>query len=166
MKLNAIIALAQQTVAAAATAPAPESPAPSAAAESSRSGSRAMEVEEPRVRVEEVDRRKRQRRAPPEVNEGKKEKRLTKLVGEVVVRSMSKYKEQMEHDTFKRYAKEVSDSRFVRLRDGKALMWGPAVHGDLGGQGEKGAFVRFFPPSEPVRGEEGEDEGVHKGILA
>lgn len=40
----------------------------------------------------------------------KKEKRLTKLVGEVVVKSMSKYKEQMEHDTFKRYAKEVGST--------------------------------------------------------
>lgn len=37
----------------------------------------------------------------------KKEKKLTKMVGDVVVRSMSKYKSQMEHDTFKRYAKEV-----------------------------------------------------------
>jgi histone-lysine N-methyltransferase SETD2 len=39
--------------------------------------------------------------------EAKKEKRLTKLVGEVVVNAMSKYKDQMEHDTFKRYAKDV-----------------------------------------------------------
>lgn len=43
-----------------------------------------------------------------EDEQAKKDKRLTKLVGDVVVRSMSKYREQMEHDTFKRYAKEVS----------------------------------------------------------
>ena len=38
----------------------------------------------------------------------KKEKRLMKLVGEHVVQSMNKYKEMMDHETFKRYAKEVS----------------------------------------------------------
>lgn len=42
------------------------------------------------------------------MDEAKKEKRLTKLVGEVVVRSMSKYKSQMDHETFKKYAREVS----------------------------------------------------------
>jgi hypothetical protein len=38
----------------------------------------------------------------------RKEKRMMKLVGEVVVRSMSKYKEMMDHDTFKKYARDVS----------------------------------------------------------
>jgi len=80
-----------------------ESPAPSAAAESSRS-SRTLEGDRER---EELDRRKRLKRSHHENDEAKKEKRLTKLVGDVVVRSMSKYKEQMDHDTFKRYAKEV-----------------------------------------------------------
>ncbi|WWD19848.1 hypothetical protein CI109_104315 [Kwoniella shandongensis] len=100
LKLDAIIAMAQQTVQAAVAIPPPsESPA----AESSRSGSR-MEDED--------DRRKRQKRSHDpfsieEENE-KKEKRLTKLVGDVVVRAMSKYKEQMEHDTFKRYARECT----------------------------------------------------------
>ena len=58
----------------------------------------------------EEDRRKRMKKShyDEEDDEERKEKRLTKMVGEVVVRSMSKYKEQMEHDTFKRYAKEVS----------------------------------------------------------
>lgn len=31
-----------------------------------------------------------------------------KLVGEVVVKSMSKYKEMMDHETFKKYARDVS----------------------------------------------------------
>ncbi|WRT70012.1 uncharacterized protein IL334_007005 [Kwoniella shivajii] len=102
LKLDAIIALAQQNLQSAPFIPAPsESPA----AESSRSGS---------MIVEEEDRRKRQKRSHyssldlKEDEETKKEKRMTKLVGEVVVRSMSKYKEQMEHDTFKRYAKECT----------------------------------------------------------
>lgn len=47
-----------------------------------------------------------------ESREGKqllKEKRLLKLVGAVVVKCMSKYQKRMDHDTFKKYAKEVSD---------------------------------------------------------
>lgn len=48
-------------------------------------------------------------------DEARKEKRLAKLVGEVVVKSMSKYKEQMEHETFKRYAKEVGCARLTSL---------------------------------------------------
>lgn len=55
----------------------------------------------------ESESRKRKKLSHAEEEE-RKEKRLTKLVGEVVVKSMSKYKSQMEHDTFKRYAKEVS----------------------------------------------------------
>lgn len=39
-----------------------------------------------------------------------KEKRLVKLVGEVVVKYMSRYKDQMSHDVFKKHAKEVRDS--------------------------------------------------------
>ncbi|OCF61564.1 histone-lysine N-methyltransferase, H3 lysine-36 specific [Kwoniella mangroviensis CBS 10435] len=103
LKLDAIIALAQQNLQSAVSNPAPsESPA----AESSRSGSMAT--------IEDDERRKRQKRSHYDLSdtegdeEAKKEKRLTKLVGEVVVRSMSKYKEQMEHDTFKRYAKECT----------------------------------------------------------
>lgn len=46
-----------------------------------------------------------------QAREGKqvlKEKRLLKLVGAVVVKCMSKYQKQMDHDTFKKYAKEVT----------------------------------------------------------
>ncbi len=50
------------------------------------------------------ERRKRSRPG----NDASREKRLTKVVGEFVVRTMSKYKDQMERETFKRYAKEVS----------------------------------------------------------
>lgn len=94
-KLDAIIAMAQQASVATVV--------PSPAAEVSSS---ARSEEEPR---------KRQKRSHVMTaeDEAKKEKRLTKLVGEVVVKSMSKYKDQMEHDTFKRYAKEVSQTREV-----------------------------------------------------
>ncbi|WWC64819.1 uncharacterized protein I303_107433 [Kwoniella dejecticola CBS 10117] len=101
LKLDAIIAMAQQNLQSSVNLP---GPADSPTAESSRSGS---------IIVEEDERRKRQKRShydfpDDEDDETKKERRLTKLVGEVVVRSMSKYKEQMEHDTFKRYAKECT----------------------------------------------------------
>ena len=42
-----------------------------------------------------------------EEKEANKEKRLLKLIGAVVVKCMSKYKDQMDHEQFKKYAKEV-----------------------------------------------------------
>ena len=42
-----------------------------------------------------------------EEKEALKEKRLLKLIGAVVVKCMSKHKEQFDHDSFKKYAKEV-----------------------------------------------------------
>ncbi|KAI0776743.1 hypothetical protein BD413DRAFT_469039 [Trametes elegans] len=42
-----------------------------------------------------------------EEREANKEKRLMKLIGAVVVKCMSKYKDQMEHEVFKKYAKET-----------------------------------------------------------
>jgi heme-binding NEAT domain protein len=41
-------------------------------------------------------------------NEEKKEKKLMKLVGEFVVKTMSKYQYMMDRETFKKHAKEVS----------------------------------------------------------
>ncbi|KAI0742842.1 hypothetical protein C8Q80DRAFT_1107924 [Daedaleopsis nitida] len=43
-----------------------------------------------------------------EEKEALKEKRLLKLIGAVVVKCMSKYKDQMDHDSFKKYAKELT----------------------------------------------------------
>jgi hypothetical protein len=42
-----------------------------------------------------------------EEKEANKEKRLQKLVGGIVVKCMSKYQKQMDHDLFKKHAKEV-----------------------------------------------------------
>ena len=42
-----------------------------------------------------------------EEKEANKEKRLLKLISPVVVKCMSKHKDQMDHDQFKKYAKEV-----------------------------------------------------------
>ncbi len=42
-----------------------------------------------------------------EDKDANKEKRLLKLISPVVVKCMSKHKDQMDHDQFKKYAKEV-----------------------------------------------------------
>lgn len=44
----------------------------------------------------------------PEEKEANKEKRLMKLIGGVVVKCMSKHSKEFDHDSFKKYAKEVS----------------------------------------------------------
>jgi hypothetical protein len=43
----------------------------------------------------------------PKKTQDNKEKRLLKLVGAVVVKCMSKYQSQMDHEVFKKHAKEV-----------------------------------------------------------
>lgn len=56
---------------------------------------------------------KKKKERPPkkaqtaEEKEANKEKRLLKLVGAVVVKCMSKYSKKLDHDQFKKYAKEV-----------------------------------------------------------
>ena len=40
-----------------------------------------------------------------------KEKKLLKLVGAVVVKCLSKHRDRMDHDTFKKHAKEVSKAK-------------------------------------------------------
>jgi SRI (Set2 Rpb1 interacting) domain len=51
--------------------------------------------------------KKEKKHQTPEEKEANKEKRLQKLVGAVVVKCMSKYQKQMDHDVFKKHAKEV-----------------------------------------------------------
>ena len=65
-----------------------------------------------RKRKEEREERKKKESADPEAaaaeRAANKEKRLQKLIGAVVVKTMSKYSKQMSHDVFKKHAKEVS----------------------------------------------------------
>ncbi|KIY47634.1 hypothetical protein FISHEDRAFT_66005 [Fistulina hepatica ATCC 64428] len=60
-----------------------------------------------RRKQKEEERRRRKTRTP-EQKEALKEKQLLKLVGAVVVKCMSKYSKAMDHDTFKKYAKELT----------------------------------------------------------
>jgi hypothetical protein len=59
------------------------------------------------------EQKKEKKERPPkktqtaEEKEANKEKRLLKLVGAVVVKCMSKYSKKLDHDQFKKYAKEV-----------------------------------------------------------
>lgn len=60
-----------------------------------------------------------------EEKEANKEKRLLKLVGAVVVKCMSKYSKQLDHDQFKKYAKELThiiaekEKKSSSYKDGK-----------------------------------------------
>lgn len=126
LKLDAIIAMAEQTVQAQAAAAAVEATA-SPQAGSSRSGSRPAEDEE---------RRKRQKRTHMTEEElaEQKERRLRKLIGAVVVKSMNKYKDMMEHDTFKKYAREVSQTKSSLFQHS---LIGYLVHRYSGQEGEE-----------------------------
>lgn len=130
LKLDAIIAMAEQTVQAQAAAAAVEATA-SPQAGSSRSGSRPAEDEE---------RRKRQKRTHMTEEElaEQKEWRLRKLIGAVVVKSMNKYKDMIEHDTFKKYAREVSQTKLTLLQPS---LIGYLVHRYPGQEGEEKSFL-------------------------
>lgn len=47
-----------------------------------------------------------------EEKEALKEKKLQKMVGAIVVKTMSKYQKYMDHDQFKKHAKEVDHFPF------------------------------------------------------
>lgn len=91
--------------AAAATAEA-NKPKPGPKASSSRKSHRDR-AEREREREARKAAKARHKKLSKEEREANKEKRLLKLIGAVVVRCMSKYKDQMDHDLFKKYAKEV-----------------------------------------------------------
>ncbi len=53
------------------------------------------------------------------------ERKLRKLVGEIVVRQMSKHKDELERDSFKRHAKELTNAIVGKeMRNPKS--WPPA----------------------------------------
>jgi histone-lysine N-methyltransferase SETD2 len=82
-----------------------------AAAEAAAAATAAAQADANAVPEESVSRKKH--RSPKkmqtdEEKEANKEKRLLKLVGAVVVKCMSKHSKAMDHDIFKKHAKEVS----------------------------------------------------------
>jgi histone-lysine N-methyltransferase SETD2 len=76
-------------------------------------------AEEKAKLIEKKQARKEKEKKKPNMNkeekEALKEKNLKKMVGAVVVKTMSKYQKYMDHDQFKKYAKEVGYFFFVPL---------------------------------------------------
>jgi [histone H3]-lysine36 N-trimethyltransferase len=79
--------------------------AAAAAEEQSKQDERNAERE--RRRKERKERERSEKRHHDRDGEVNREKRLLKLVGAVVVKTMSKYRTRMDVDTFKKHAKEV-----------------------------------------------------------
>lgn len=97
--IEAVIAAARANAAAVALQKAEEE-----ARESARAEEKAKLIEKKQARKE---REKKKPIMSREEREALKEKKLKKLVGSVVVKTMSKYQKYMDHDQFKKYAKEV-----------------------------------------------------------
>ncbi|KZT68078.1 hypothetical protein DAEQUDRAFT_766652 [Daedalea quercina L-15889] len=70
------------------------------------------EEEERRRREAKEARRKKRKQLSQAEKEASKEKRLLKLIGAVVVKCMSKHRDQFDHDHFKKHAKEVRPAPF------------------------------------------------------
>ena len=95
--------------AAAAAQKAAEERALEAAAAAAEEQSREEEHKAERERRRRERKEREEKRSPPGQHgrEDEREKRLLKLVGAVVVKTMSKYRTRMDVDTFKKHAKEV-----------------------------------------------------------
>lgn len=109
-ELAAIVARATEAAEAARLAEAAAAAEAEAAAEKKRL---AKQRRKERAERKEKDREKKEKRRAEKASASSskpvdKDKVLVKLVGEVVVKYMSHYKDQMEHETFKKHAKEVS----------------------------------------------------------
>ena len=81
--------------------------AAAAAEEQSKEEERNAERERRRKERKERERRGEKKRHHDRDREDNRDKRLLKLVGAVVVKTMSKYRTRMDVDTFKKHAKEV-----------------------------------------------------------
>jgi len=97
--IDAVIAAARAAVAAAALQKAEEEARELAIAEA-----KALQIEKRRTRKEKE---KKKPNLSKEEKETLKEKKLKKLVGAIVVKTMSKYQKYLDHEQFKKYAKEV-----------------------------------------------------------
>lgn len=97
-RLDAILAQAQASQEAAAR---------EAAAAAEMRAAQSMQASTSKRRAEHSESGSRRKKTKIS-SEAKKEKQLMKLVGEFVVKTMSKYQSQMDRETFKKYAKEVS----------------------------------------------------------
>lgn len=78
-----------------------------AAAREAAAAAAAAEEGAPKASGSGSHKRHKSHKTNPEEKEANKEKRLLKLVGAVVVKCMNKHSKAMNHDLFKKHAKEV-----------------------------------------------------------
>lgn len=78
-----------------------------AAADAEAAAAAAAGSATPPVKEEPAAKKPSKPKLTKEEKEAAKEKQLQKLVSPVVVKCLSKYKDKMDHDTFKKHAKEV-----------------------------------------------------------
>jgi hypothetical protein len=97
--VEAVIAAARAAAVAAALQKAEEE-----ARELAKAEAEASKIEKKRARKEKE---KKKPSLSKEEKEVLKEKKLKKMVGAIVVKTMSGYQKYMDHDQFKKYAKEV-----------------------------------------------------------
>ena len=102
--VEAIIAAARATAVATALQKAEEE-----ARELAKAEEKAKQLENKRARKEKE---KKKPSLSKEEKEALKEKKLKKMVGAIVVKTMSKYQKYMDNDQFKKYAKEVRSFSF------------------------------------------------------
>jgi hypothetical protein len=117
--IEAVIAAARATAAAAALQKAEEE-----ARELAKAEEKAKLLEKRQAKKEKE---KRKPSLSEEEKEALKEKKLQKMVGAIVVKTMSKYQKYMDHDQFKKHAKEVPRfpfPLFVSLLTGRHLAYG------------------------------------------
>lgn len=132
-RLDAIIAMAQQSASASSTPTRQRTITDSPGADSSPRGSQTpLESPAPPRPVEEIwaeeerrkeqekerERRKRQRRQSEQSSE-RDDKRAKKLVGDLVVDVMSKHKQKMERHHFKSYAQQCTEILIEKEKKGK-----------------------------------------------
>ncbi|KAF9784792.1 hypothetical protein BJ322DRAFT_1006948 [Thelephora terrestris] len=99
--IEAVIAAARATAAAAALQKAEEE-----ARELAKAEEKAKLLEKRQAKKEKE---KRKPSLSEEEKEALKEKKLQKMVGAIVVKTMSKYQKYMDHDQFKKHAKELTE---------------------------------------------------------
>lgn len=122
-------------------------------------------------KLAERERRKKERKEREEGNNGggggggrkdNREKRLVKLVGAVVVKTMSKYRARMDVDTFKKHAKEVRTVPPPHLHSAKTSATTAHAHY----RGERKEIVKFQrkQTGRVVRREKSQDQKIRKRI--
>ena len=162
--VQAIIAAAAKAAEEAAAKP---KPPPVPEVRTSKSHGRDVSGRESRKKSSGSSSKPKQKKLSKEEKEANKEKRLLKLIGAVVVKCMSKYKDQLDHDQFKKYAKEVCCLRLVSSHANAALTSNfLAAHARHRGEGEEIVKLQGRQAGRAVRREGGQDQEILQGVYS